>query len=560
MCPIQSDNPPELMTLEEWKGLNQQSKRGSIDDQETWWDENFFAVGPGNLRTCWGKGPVIYTAPAGTTILRVFFGTYGNQTPEESFPPPGAMGWMFLSDGTIDEVDLDTMQTTGLRAASQAWYPPDLPDQQGQGIWVPIYPQLWACAKVWRPRFIGAAPPFPPGQPGGVLFGSPYGLFAWDGTTISGPGNPAPDWLTDLQETDPGATPPNMPVGLPGIYAMEVYQSRLWVFGKDVVSFSAPSNGADFSTANGGGSFGYFGDKLVYSFMDAHASAGYLYVLGDSSTDLISNVQLTGSGTPESPYTTNFNYQNVDPQVGTRFPRPVGVIGRYMVLFNMAGLYVMQGADAQPIGAQAIGVWNTLDTSLYYPTFAPATMFGFRVMLINGRFVDPWGVTRNLLLIWHPTKGHEFWSVASQGVELTNIGTYEQNSTLRPYGTDGTSLWRLFHQPDPALVKRLSTKMLRGTGQAQLTIKNYKRVYIEVDDNSGEGVSITGTVTTHGGGVPGGVQAIDFELAPGAIHDIIPARIEGAGIWAAIDLQTNSPDATIERIHLSAEERTLYGA
>lgn len=544
--PIQSDNPPELMTLEQWKGLNQQSKQGSIDDQEEWWNENLFAVGPGNLRACWGRGTAVYTAPPGTAILRIFFGTYGNQTPQFGAPPPGAMGWMFLSDGTIDEVDLDTRAPTALRQRALT----------AGGIWQPIGPQYWASAKVWRPQFVGAAT----GQQGGVLFGSPKGLYAWDGTTLSRPGDPAPDWLTDLQESDPGATPPPMPSGLPGIYAMEVYQSRLFVAGKDVISFSAPSNGADFSTANGGGSFGYFGDKLVYSYMDLHAVAGYLFVYGDSSTDLISNIQLTGSGTPESPFTTNFNYENIDPQVGQRFPRPVGPIGRYMMMFNGAGLFLMQGGDAQPVGDKVTTIWDTLDTSLYLPTFAPATMFGFRVMLVSGRFTDPFGVTRNLLLMYHPTRGNEFWSVASQGVELTNIGAYEQDSVIRPYGTDGTTLWALFNRPDPALIKRLVTKRLRGQGLAQLQVKTFKRLFIEVDDNSGEGVSILGEVTSGDGGVPGGVQSVDFELAAGAVHKIIPAPIDSAGIWAFADLKSFSPDFTVERLHVAAEERTLYGA
>jgi hypothetical protein len=543
--PIQSDNPPDIITIDGWKGLNQQSKRGSLDDQEEWWDENFFAIGQGNLRTCWGHGPAIYTAPAGLTIWRMFFGFYGNQTPQFGAPPPGAMGWMFLSDGTIDEVDLNSGQTTGLRAAGPSWGPA-------------TYPQLWASAKVWRPAFVGSTV----GQQGGVLFGSPAGLYAWDGATLSKPGDPAPDWLTDLQETDPGATPPPMPVGLPGIYAMEVYASRLWVVGKDVVSFSAPSNGADFSTANGGGSFGYFGDRLVYSFMDIAASAGYLYLFGDSSIDAINNVTLVGSASSlTEPVTTDFNYFNVDPQVGQRFPRPIGRLGRYFMMFNGAGISLLQGGEANPIGDKVTGVWNTLDTSIYLPTFAPATMFGFRVMLLNGRFTDPWGRTRSLMLMFHPTKGNEFWSVASQNLELTNIGTYEQDSSLIPYGTDSVSLYQLFAQPDPALVKRLSTKSLRGTGQnSQLTVKNLKRVFVELDDDDGRGVSLTGTVTTGGGGVRGGVQAVDFELAPGAITGIIPSPVEGAGIWAAIDLQSNSPDFTIERIHLSAEERVLFGA
>jgi hypothetical protein len=544
--PIQSDNAFDLVTIEQWKGLNQQSERGSIDDQEEWWDENFFAIGPGNLRTCWGPSAPIYTAPAGTNILRISFGFYGNQTPQFGAPPPGAMGWMFLSDGTVDEVDLNLGTTTGLRAAG--------------ALWQPIAPQYWAAAKVWRPAFVGSRV----GQQGGVLFGSPAGLYAWDGTTLSKPGQPAPDWLTDLQETDPTAPIPPMPSGLPGIYGLEVYSSRLWVIGKDVVSFSAPSNGADFSTANGGGSFGYFGDRLVYSFMDIVGSAGYLYLFGDSSVDAINNVTLIGTpGQLAQPVTTDFNYFNVDPQVGQRFPRPVGRLGRYFITATGAGISILQGGESVPIGDKVTNIWNRLDTSLYMPTFAPANIFGFRVMLLNGRFTDPFGVTRNLILIFHPTKGNEFWSVASQGIELTNIGTYEQDSTLTPYATDGANLYRLFAQPSTTLVKRLSTKQLRGEASklSALTIKNVKRVYAEVADNDGRGVSITGLVTSRGGGIPGGVESIGFEKAGGGPDsEIIPSPVHGSGIWTEIDIQSNSPDFTLERLHLAAEERTLFGA
>ena len=537
--PIQSANPPEIVTLEEWKGLNQQARRGTIDDQEEWWNENLFAIGPGNLRSCWGHGPVIYTAPAGTQILRIFFGFIGWPTGQFNAPPPGRFGWMFLSNGTVDQVDLDTLAVTNV----------------GQ-IWTPIAPQYWASAKVWRPQFFGSVA----GQRGGVLFGSPQGLYAWDGQTLSSPGDPAPDWLTDLLETDPSAPIPPMPTGLPGIYAMEVYQSRLFVAGKDVISFSAPSNGADFSTIAGGGSFGYFGDKLTYSYMDLAASAGYLFVFGDSSTDLISNIQITGQGTTTAPFVTNFNYANIDPQVGQRFPRPVGRIGRYFTMFNGAGIFLMQGGEAQEIGNKLTEVFNTLDTSQYLPTMASATMFGFRVMLCNGRFRDPFGVTRSLLLMWHPVQGKNFWSVASQNLELTHIGSYEQDSIITPYGTDGTNLYQLFAQPDPALRKRLSTKYLRGTGRAMLTIKNFKRLFLEMYDNSGQGVQITGVTRTGAGNVPGGVQDVGFSLPPGKRYAMIPQAIEGAGIAVAIDLESISPDFTLERLHVAAEERTLFGA
>jgi hypothetical protein len=485
----------------------------------------------------------------------MFFGFIGNETPQFGAPPPGRLGWMFLSNGTIDQVDLDTKVITHVGGA-------------GTLVWEPIPPQYWASAVVWRPQFFGNVA----GQQGGVLFGSPQGLYAWDGTTLTGPGQPAPDWLTDQAETTPNIPPTIMPDALPGIYCMEVYQSRLFVAGKDVISFSAPSNGADFSTTDGGGSFGYFGNKLTYSYMDLAASADYLYCYGDSSIDMISNVNLSGSGTPESPYVTNLVYANIDPQVGQRFPRPVGRIGRYMQMYNGAGIFECQGGEANEIGARVTNTYITLEYpktaadaqsgGLYMPTMCPATMFGFRVLLCNGRFTDPWGRTRNLLLMWHPVRGggQEFWSVASQNLELTHIGAYEQDSVITPYGTDGTGLYQLFAQPDPALIKRLSTKFLRGTGTDQLAIKNFMRLFLEYYDKFGHGVSFTGKITSHGGGIPGGVKDIGFEMPAGKIFDMQPYPLESHGIAAAIDLESLSPDFVIERLHVVADERTQWGA
>jgi hypothetical protein len=634
---IQSTNPFEVVTLDQWQeGLNQQAPRGSISDQNQWWNENLFPVGPGALRSCWGPGPAIYTAPAGAQILRIFFGYIGNETPQFSAPPPGRLGWMFLSDGTIDQVDLDTGDVTHVGSASVLYYDYESSDTApGSGVanqstdftklavsnvdksgtdrtaffhsmtagetikvngvtwtvtlvtpasgvttfslspaeaappygisrisfnstgpavqvWEPIAPQYWADAVVWRPQFFGNIA----GQQGGVLFGSPKGLYAWDGAILSKPGDAAPDWLTDAQESVPVAY--TMPIGLPGIYTMEVYNSRLFVSGKDVISFSAPSNGADFSATDGGGSIGYFGDKLTYTYNDLAASTGYMFVFGDSSTDIIADVQLTGDGSAAIPFVTNLNYSNIDPQVGQRFPRPVGRVGRYMQVFNGAGIFECQGGQQREIGARVTNIFSTLDTSQFLPTMAPATMFGFRVLLVNGMFTDPFGVKRNLQLMWHPTQP-EFWSVASQNLTLTNIGYYEQDSILTPYGTDGTSLYQLFARPDPALRKRLSTKFFRGAGPKQLVIKNWKRIFLEFSDVAGTGVSFTGTLTTQGGGVPGGVKDIGFELSPGAGYAFEPQPTEGMGIAGAIDLESTSPDFICERLHVGYEDRTLYG-
>ncbi|HEX8814807.1 MAG TPA: hypothetical protein VF753_04840, partial [Terriglobales bacterium] len=65
--PVQSTNPPELITLWEWTGsstgvggVNQSANRNVIDDQELWWLENMFPIAPGELRSAWGPSAPIY--------------------------------------------------------------------------------------------------------------------------------------------------------------------------------------------------------------------------------------------------------------------------------------------------------------------------------------------------------------------------------------------------------------------------------------------------------------------------------------------------------------------
>jgi hypothetical protein len=43
-------------------------------------------------------------------------------------------------------------------------------------------------------------------------------------------------------------------------------------------------------------------------------------------------------------------------------------------------------------------------------------------------------------------------------------------------------------------------------------------------------------------------------------YGILPRATQGMGIAAYLDLESHSPDFSIERIHLTAEQRTLFGA
>ena len=85
-------------------------------------------------------------------------------------------------------------------------------------------------------------------------------------------------------------------------------------------------------------------------------------------------------------------------------------------------------------------------------------------------------------------------------------------------------------------------------------------MYAEIDDLDGRGVSLTGQFHARGGGVPGGSQPIQFNVRPGQQWNMDVTPINGGGVMACLDLESLSPDFILERIFLSGEERTLFGA
>lgn len=85
-----------------FSGINQQSSRQGMADQEFFFIENFINIGQTNLRTLWDKGAPIYTAPNGKTIVYFFWFNIG----------PIYYCAIFLSDGTAIQVSTAGIVTT----------------------------------------------------------------------------------------------------------------------------------------------------------------------------------------------------------------------------------------------------------------------------------------------------------------------------------------------------------------------------------------------------------------------------------------------------------------
>lgn len=295
-----------------------------------------------------------------------------------------------------------------------------------------------------------------------------------------------------------------MPYGVSGS-SLETYQSRVWIpfpnqsgsqNNGGVFLVSAPGSLTDFATSDGGLLFVSNDRFLRKQYTNIRQSNGYLYPFGDSSVDVISNVQTGGN-----PLNTVFNYQNTDPQVGTSWRDTLQDYGRTILFANELGVWGLYGGSVVKISAKLNDIFvNAVfppARGALTPTSAVASLYKIKCYFLLLTIEDPFtGQNRNVILAWDEQR----WFVVSQSTELTYISTQEINSNLTAWGTDGKSLFPLCNMASTALEKRLTTK-LYGASSGFIQKGSYA-LWLQATDRSGAGLTMDVTMESNIGSFP----------------------------------------------------------
>lgn len=276
------------------------------------------------------------------------------------------------------------------------------------------------------------------------------------------------------------ATIEMMPEGISGT-TIETYQSRVWIANGTTVNFTTAESVTDFSTSGGGGSYTAVDSFLRQRIVRLAQANGFLYQMADSSINVISNIQTSGT-----PATTTFNNSNVDPQIGTAWRDTVVAFGRALVFGNPTGIYALYGGAAEKVSSPLDGLFinasfNTGASGLT-PTAGVATIFGIRCYVFLFTTIDPYyGVTRDMMACWDGQR----WFTATQIKTPKFLSTQEINSELSCWAMDGTNLYELFQTPSTELTKTVQSKLLAGqTGY--LVTKQVNRMYLMAENNGSQ--------------------------------------------------------------------------
>lgn len=326
-----------------------------------------------------------------------------------------------------------------------------------------------------------------------------------------------------------------MPYGILGS-TLETYQDSVWVGYANKASFTAPGTVSNFATSAGGGSFVSTSSFQRAAYTCFKQTNGFLYLLSDSSIDVVSNVTTSALN---GVATTSFNIANVDPQTGAAWRDSVTVFGRAIIFANSSGIYALYGGAAEKISSPL----DTLIANASFdaatpgvsPTSAVATIFGVRCYFFNFTTVDSYtGLAATIMAGWDGNK----WFLASQLNTMVGVLGQEFFSILTAYGWTATSLYAMFKRSSTSLAKTYQTKL-----RAEPTPIIYKQVndaYITAELNQGSSAVVQIAVDTETG------VGTFKNYTIGANNLLVGQKTDGVyGHYVGMTVTTTAPDLSI---------------
>lgn len=313
--------------------------------------------------------------------------------------------------------------------------------------------------------------------------------------------------FTDVNNPVAQATVNIMPFGIQGT-TLETYTSRVWVGNgaapstpppKSRVQFSAPGNPADFNTGDGAGAFLSTDSFLRVGYHALKQANGFLYELGDSSTNYISGVTTAGN-----PAITTFSNQNVDPQIGTPWADSCQVYSRAIVFGTTYGVHALYGGAIQKVSDALDGIFTTVPAvgaggkgptvGGITPSGAVQIVFGIHIYCFLIPIIDPFTqVQTNTICCWDGKK----WFLYQPSKTMTFINSQEINSILTAYGTDGHSIYPLFNTASNAINKVVQSKLWRDP--SYILKKLSKELFGILKSNDNNASALNFTVDTEAG-------------------------------------------------------------
>ena len=209
------------------------------------------------------------------------------------------------------------------------------------------------------------------------------------------------------------------------------FSGRVWIsFGRSV-AYSAAASYNNFTSVSAG-TINLTDSTLHGNIQQILSANSYLYIFGDDSINVFSEVRVTTAGN------TLFTNTNVSASVGSKRPLAIFPYFRSVLFLNDYGVYALVGATTSKLSDSLDGVFPFIDFT--YPITAGQVLLN-NILCAAFNFKQTYrGSARFVQAVFFEKK----WFFTSQGDNLNFVTSVPVSGLINLYGTESNALYKLY--------------------------------------------------------------------------------------------------------------------
>jgi hypothetical protein len=228
------------------------------------------------------------------------------------------------------------------------------------------------------------------------------------------------------------------------------FSGRVWIASGRTIYYSAAGSYNDFTSVSAG-SVTLTDSTLHGNIIQVLTANNFLYIFGDNSINVFSDVRVTNAGT------TLFTNTNVSASVGSELKNAIFPYFRSVLFMNDYGVYALVGSTTSKLSDALDGVFPNIDFS--NPVYAGQVLLNnILCAVFNFRYNDTTFTNsyRYVQAVFFEKK----WFISSQGNDLKYITSVPEAGQIKLYGVSNNQLVQLYSDTTSQLTSRIQTALL----------------------------------------------------------------------------------------------------
>ncbi len=231
------------------------------------------------------------------------------------------------------------------------------------------------------------------------------------------------------------------------------FSGRVWIASGRTVTYSAAGEYSDFTSVSAG-SLQLTDSTLHGNIQQLLAANDFLYIFGDSSINVFSNVQVNSSGI------TLFTNTNVSASVGTQLQFAIIPYFRSVLFMNNYGVYALVGSTTTKLSAPLDGIFPNIDFTS--PVYSGQVIINnilcaaFNFRYYDAEFTQSY---RYIQAVFFDKK----WFLTSQDNALQFITSVPVIGEDTLFGTTNNTLYQLYGDATDSINSIVQTALLPMT-------------------------------------------------------------------------------------------------